>query len=51
MGFVLGTLMPLSVLFCGEGKGMRCPGSAFQFLIPELYTCHLPSMTEMGKVD
>lgn len=42
IGFVLGTLMPLSVLLCGEGKGMRYPRSAFQFLTPEPYTYHLP---------
>lgn len=49
MGFVLGTLMPSSILMCGEGKGMRCFGTAFQFLTPELYTCHLPPYDRNGE--
>lgn len=49
MGFVLGTLMPSSVLMCGEGKGRRCLGTAFQFLTPELYPCHLPSYDRNGE--
>lgn len=52
MGFVLGMLIPLSVLLCGEGKGMRCalgvPSSSSHLSYTPAIS---PNMTEMGKAD